>query len=363
MSATIYRYGWETLIEAGIEAAAGYGTAPASGAFIGFSYMRSMTVTVNENVQKINTSNRATGLWTQTQVKGVHEATATLNFWLPDDMSATVNETWILKAPLDEFNVAHDATKWIVPNTGTSVYGANNLQSWTYEIASNKSGDVLGWRLHGSYVNRMTMTINKGEPIMWSYELVCKYAERITAFTNGSATVLADTVPPLNWSGVDISWKGEDDTLAAKTDFNNITITIDNDMAPNHDLVKQTVDRTPSEYIMGFTNGRRITGTLGLNRTTQVGTLWEEILLSATVDATDPNNSINPGELKVVINSIITGGKKIEYTFYNVTIGELPKDIDFTKVQELTIPIEVQYYLFGFTTADTTPPLLWDDES
>lgn len=363
MTATVFYYGWEALCEVGIEANGSYGTPPASGAFMGLSYMRSMTVNINENVQWINTSNRATGLWAQTEVKGPHIATATLNFWMPDDMGATVNETWFLKAPLDEFNVAHNATLWTVPNTGTSIYGANNLQSYSIEIAHNKSGSVTGFRLIGSYVNRMTMTINKGEPIMWSYEIVAQNAKRITAFTNGSATVLASTVPPLNWSGVGVTWKGEDDTGATKTDFTNITVTLDNDMFPNNDITDQSIDRVPSEYIMGYTNGRRITGTMGVNMTTQAGTLWDQIILSATAADTDPSNTINEGELKLTINSIITAGKKFEYTFYKVTIGELPKDIDFTKVQELTIPFEAQYYLWTFTTADTTPPLLWDDQA
>ncbi len=363
MTATVYYFEWEALVEMGIEAAGSYGTPPASGAFIGLSYMRSITININENVQRINTANRAAGLWPQTEVKGPHVATATLDFWLPDDMSATVNETWILKAPLDEFNVAHNATLWTVPNTGTSIYGSNNLQSYSIEIAHNKSGSVTGFRLIGSYVNKMTMTINKVEPIMWSYDIVCQNAKRITAFTNGSATVLASTVPPLNWSGVTVNWKGENDTSADKVDFTNITVVLDNDMVPNYDLTDQTVDRVPSEYILGGNNGRRITGTMGCNMTTQAGTLWDQIILSATTADTDPSNTINLGELKITVNSIITSGKKFEYTLYNVTIGELPKDIDFTKVQELTIPYEAQYYLLTFTTADTTPITLWDDQS
>ena len=359
----IYYYGWESRCETGIEAAASYGTAPLTGAFFALSYLRSMTVNVNENVERITTANRATGLWTQTEVKGAHLATATLKFWMPDDMSATVNETWFLKAPLDEFNVAHDATKWVVPNTGTSVYGSNALQSYTYEIAFNKSGSVVGWRLHGGYVNKMNMVINKANPIEFTYDIVCQYAERITAFTNGAATVLASTVPPLNWSNVTLQWKGEDDALSTHTDFTNVSITLENDLMANQDIVLQTINRVPSEYIMGYTNGRRITGNITVNRTTTTGQKWEEIVLSATAAATNPSATIQLGQLTLQVNSVITSAKNFKYTFYNVVIGELPQDIDFSKVQELTIPITAQYYLWEFTTADTTGITLWDDQS
>jgi len=302
-------------------------------------------------------------MWPTLPVKGTHQATVTLNFWLPDDMSATVNETWILKAPLDEFNIAHDITKWVVPNTATSVYGTYNLQSYTIEVTHDKIGSETGFQFLGSYVNRMTMTVNKGEPIMWSYEFVCQMAKKITTNTNGAATVIGTAlVAPLNWSTTIVQWKGEDDTVATKTDFTNITVVMDNGLEPNYDLVdlSAVASRVPSEYILGY-NGRRITGTMTVNKTTQAGTLWNKIILSATSTDTVPDDSINLGELSIQVNSMITATADIKYTFYEVTIGELPQDIDFSKVQEITIPWEARYYLFVFTTADSSAPALWDD--
>jgi len=366
MTATVYYYGWEVRVEAGIEAAAGYGTAPASGAFIGLSYVRSVSWNINENVENLYTSNRAVFMWPTLPVKGLHQATFTLNFWLPDDMSATVNETWILKAPLDEFNDTYAATKHIVPNAGTSIYGSYNLQSYTVEIVHDKIGSETGFRFSGSYVNRMTMTINKGEPIMWSFEYVCRNAELITTQTNGAASVIGTAaIAPLNWANVVVTWTGENDAAAAKTDFTNITVVLDNGMEPNYDLTDQsaTADRIPSEFILGY-NGRRITGTFTANMTTQAGTLWNKLILGdATTDVT-PDNSVQLGALIIQINSVITVATtaNIKYTFYEVTIGELPMDIDFSKVQEITIPWEARYYLWEFTTADETPPTLWLDE-
>lgn len=358
-----YYYGHECLFEWAVEDPAAYASTPASGAFNGLSFVTGITVNVNENIRRIATASRATGLWPQTEFKGVHQATATINFMLPDDMDSSVNETWILKAPLDEFNVAHDGTDWTVPNTGTSVYGSYALQSYTFEVGFNKSGDIRGWRLQGAYVNRCTMTINKGEKIMWSYDVVCQSAEHITAFTNGSATVLTSTSPPLNWSCVTLQWKGEDDTLATKTDFTNVTINWENNLEPNYDITNMTVDRIPSEFILGYNGGRKITGSITVNRITAAGHKWEEILLSATASATDPSNTIQLGQLSLQMNSILSSGDYFKYTFYNVTIGELPQNIDFTKVQELTLPIEAQYYLWDFKTDDTSAPTNWDDAS
>lgn len=363
-----YYYGWEVICEWAVEAAGSYGTTPGSGDFVGMSLLRDVSINVNENLTRISTAGIAVGLWAQTEVKGLHVATATLNFWMPDDMSSSVNETWILKLPLDEYNTAHDATIWEVPQVlGTLglAYGSNSLQSFTFEMIFAKATDERGWRLSGCYVNRFTLTINKGEPILFTYEIVARNAEHITDMTNGGATVLApDSVYPLSWNCVGVTWTGETGS-ATVTDFTNITLTWENNMEPNYDIVNSsaTAPRIPSEFILGYNGGRRITGTMTVNRVTTANHFWEEILLSATASQTLPDSTIQLGELKLTVNSIITSTKKFEYTLYEVTIGELPQDIDFSKVQEVTLPIEARYYLWQFTTADSSnEPTLWDDQ-
>jgi len=361
MATNPYYYGWNTKFQWAVEDPASYGTNVAAAAYNAQAFMRAITLNVNENIDRYFTAGSTYKFNPATETKGVHTPTATTTFWISKFGTGTaVYDPWILKLPIDYKNEAHDVTLWAIPaNTGTaSEYGnegepnaGNALLSATLEIGQSTS---LLWRLGGMMVDRCAFRCMRGDKAEWTYDWIGQLASRQTAFTSSTAPT-QDTNAPLDFADMTVGWKGEDDAGPTTiTTCTGVEFTINNNLVPLDVLNDQTVERT----IYGIARGpREITGTLHVNRATTTGQHWEEILLSATAAQTNPDTTIQLGELDV------NCGGKAKYYFKEVVIGELPMDASFDKLQELSIPWSARWVYLELTTADTTPPTNWSQTS
>jgi len=118
--------------------------------------------------------------------------------------------------------------------------------------------------------------------------------------------------------------------------------------------------REASDYIVGK---REISGTMQWYKKTTAGQKWREIVYSATIAQTTPDNTIQLGQLTIQINSRTTAEKYLKYIFYDVAVGRIPHDIDFERVQMLTIPWTARYYQGTIDTQNTTGTAGWDNQA
>lgn len=351
-----YYYGWESKVDWGVETESGYGTAvtPTDR----FTYLRSATVNVNENVTREFFIGQSTLRKADSAIKGIHETSGTLVFWLPDDLDATTLDAWFLKMGLDAYNVAFSVDKWQVPNTGTSVYGSNVLPSFTLEIGHDKTSNIRRHIIDGCVVNNFTIRARKGEKV----ECTADYMAQSISMNNTSAfqTLSRSTAAPLGWEHCFIAY-ANDGTETARTDFTAFELTINNNLIPNYDLSTVTPERAVTNFIAGRQD---ISGTATINLTTTTGMDLYDALLNDTSAPYTPTEGVLNKQFNFDIrNSTNPTTQAIEFTIRNVVLGEIPTDIDPTKVQEITFPWTAQYYLLELITPDTSAPTNWSDQS
>lgn len=349
-----YYFGWETKADWGYEDPTAYGDAVT--ATDRFSWMRSATISVNENVTREWFIGSDYYRKADAAIKGRHDVTGTLVFWLPDDLDSTASDIWFLKMPCDAFNVAHDGSKWIIPNTGTSAYGSNQLPAFTLEIGHDKTGKIRRHVISGCVVDSFTMRARAGERIECSADFIGQdiSADNTTAFQ----TLSRSTKPPLGWEHVIISF-ADDGTETARTDITAFEFTIANNLGVNFDL--STV--TPARALTNIIPGRQeLSGSATINFTTTAGMeLYNDLLNDATAPYV-PAEGVKSKQFNFDIkNTTNPTTEAIEWTFRDVVIGELPLDIDPTKITEITVPWTAKYYQLELITLDTTAPTNWDD--
>lgn len=358
-----YYKGWETKGYIAVEDV--YGTASATGAeYVQFAYLRSLSWVLQENLERIYSAGSGYRRGPSDEVKGAQELTAHLEFWMADDFGASGLEPFLVKFPLDKYNVALATNTWSIPETGgnypgDSAYGSYELLPFSLEFGWNKTNNIRRRIITGCYVNSQTFSVSKGEKCLWAWDIVGKHISAPeTAFVGSGAQA---TGPPLDWSHTSISWSGEDDTLTAHTGMTSIEFTIANNLIPLQDLSLSTGLREPSNFV---TDKRDITGTMTWYKKTTTGQKWFQIVASATVAATATDNTINLGEIDVTISSRTTGSRWIKYYLYDVTLGELPEDIDFEKTQECVFPFTARYYKCDIVTSNVANEMVnWNRQA
>lgn len=271
---------------------------------------------------------------------------------------------FLLKLPLDKYNTAVSGTNpgiWAIPETGgtypgDSAYGSYSLLPFSLEFGWNKSGSIRARTLTGCYVNSQTFTASKGEKCVWSWEIVGKDVDTSTAFLGTGAQ---SANKPLDWSGVQITWTGEDEGATAHTGCISVEFTINNQLEMLMDLSQTGQNREVSNYLP---QGREITGSMTWYKKTTAGQKWAEIVFSATAAQTTPDNTIQLGRLDIQINSA-TASRYILYELYDITMGELPEDVDFEKTTEITIPFNARYVAMDIVTDNYQgEPTNWDSQ-
>lgn len=353
---TTYYYGWGEKADLGIEAQAAYGTAVTPTERI--SWLRSGTLTVDENVTREYFVGGDKFRKPDAAIKGKHEVTGSLTFWLPDDLDSTALDCWMLKLPCDAFNVAYATTKWAVPNTGASVYGSNELSAFTLEIGHDLTGNVRKHIVAGCEADSFSMRARAGERIECTLDFIGKDAsmDNTSAFTSLSRS----TGHPLGWEHVVISF-ADDATETARADFTAFEFTINNNLAPNFDLSSVTPQRGLTNIIPGK---QEISGSATINLTTTAGMALYDALMNDASAPFIPTEDVKKKQFNFDIrNTAAPTTQAIEWTFRNVVIGEIPLDIDPTKVVEITFPWTAEYYLLELITPDTTGPTNWSDQS
>jgi hypothetical protein len=297
MAAVVYYYGWESLAEWAVEADGFFGTPPASAAFNGFGYLRSATISVDENVEQTYNIGQTSMRKPDKAVKSVLDATGTLTCWLPDDLDATALDVWLLKMGLDAFNVAFATDRWVIPNTGTSVYGSNVLPSFTLEIGHNKTGAIRMHQLTGCNVDSMTLKARKGEKVELALNIVGKSIKLDEpSYTNGSAT--RSTTNPLMWANCSVEY-GNDGSSIPVTDITGLEITFSNNLIANRALAESSFLIDACDVTTGWT-GSADAAAAATNTTTykeggislalgKTGTSTTACTYTKTITATDIN--------------------------------------------------------------------------
>lgn len=359
MVTQVYYFGWETGAGMGYEwvssdSAISYASAAACTDEI--SWIRGATVAVDENVTREYFIGSSSKRDADDTLKGIHETTGTLTWWLPNDISVVsnnvANDIYMLKLPFDGL-VSHNATSstWSVPSAS---HGSHILHPFSLELGHNKIGTNLTRYLKtsGCVASSFTMRARAGENIECSMDWQgkgCQWLSGGDATSGGMAATTRSTEPPLNF--------GHCSATIASTQLTECTgfeFTIDNNLIPNYALASQG-SRVLSELIPGK---RDITGTLTLNMASGniTNDLFGYILASAggTVPADAPSNNVLSLTVAGVSGSFAVG-------FTNVVFGDLSMDIDPTKVQEISLPWGAeQADLTIWTIHSATIPTNWN---
>lgn len=354
MATTTYNYGWESLAEWGVGVPtndSSFGTSVTPDET--FAYLKSATITANSNTIPYWVVGSAQYRKVSKFIKGQFATTANLTFNMANDMDASCLDAWILKMGLDAFNVAHDGSKWVVPNTGTSVYGSNVLLGFTLEIGHNSAAPRVQ-KLAGCAVDKTTVRARAGEPIEFTMDVISKTATFDNAtYTAGSVT--ASTKPPLTW-GDCTAYYADDGTQTARTVMREWEATIANNLVPVYDLSSSAT----MEFNRMICGNQELTGSFMVDMSTTAGTAFYDALCD---DASAP--FINTTVVDEKETELLMGAASSSWDlrFRKICLPEVPLDIDPSKVQGVTIGWTGQYYLAELNTTDTVAITNWDDQS
>jgi len=355
MTTTTYHYGFESLAEWGVEAPtndSSYGTPVTPDE--GFAYLKSATVTANANTTPLWVIGSGQNRKVSKFVKGEFSTTASLTFNMANDMDSTCLDAWILKMPFDAFNVAHDGSKWEIPNTGTSIYGSNVLQGFTLEIGHNTTGNIKAHILAGCAVDSCSIRARAGEPVEFSMDLISKTATfNNTSFTAGNVT--RSTKPPLTWADCTVYY-ADDGTQTARTTMREWECTIANNLEPVYDLSSSST----LEFNRLICGPQELTGSFTVDMTTTAG---EEFYDALCDDASAPfanTTSVDEKETEILMGAAASSW---DLRFRKICLPEVPLDIDPSKVQAITIGWTAQYYLATLNTTDSSAITNWDSQS
>ena len=243
-----------------------FGTASTTGSeYMQPAYIRSFGWNLNENVERIYVPGSAYRRGPGTEVKGIKTVTASMEFWMADDLGAASGvEPFLAKFALDKYNTAVAATNpgtWAIPETGgtypgDSSYGSYSLLPFTLEVGANKTGDIRVRSITGCYVNSETVKVARGEKCTWTWDIVGKDIDTSTGFVG---TGSQSTAKPLDWSGVRIKWTGEDGNATYHTGCTGIEFTTNNNLEMVNDLSAVGQNREVTGYIP---QGREVSGSM-----------------------------------------------------------------------------------------------------
>lgn len=338
-----------------------YGTASTTaGDYIQPAYVRALSWNNNDNIERIYVPGGSSRRGHEDEVKGRKEVTAHMEFWMADDFGATGEEPFLIKFALDKYNVAVATSTWAIPQTGgtypgDSTYGSYSLLPFTIETGWDKTSAIRRRIISGCYVASETVKLEMGEKVMWSWDIVAQEMTVATSAFVGTGTQA--TGSPLDWSGCRIKWTGEDDSATYHSGCEMLEWTVNNQLEPLLELTGTTQDREVDGYIP---MGREITGTMRWKKKTTAGQQWLDILFSATTAQTSSDTTIQEGDIIAEIAST-TSGCSIKYNLYDIIIGEVPEDIDFSKVSILTIPFSARSITADLVSVNVSSEMTnWD---
>ena len=119
--------------------------------------------------------------------------------------------------------------------------------------------------------------------------------------------------------------------------------------------------RSPSAMIPGTFMG---SGTFKVNLTTASGMTLYRDLADDTGDPIEMQDTSNSKEILFRIRNLAAPTtQKMEWRLRDVQLGQIPKELNPEAVTEVEVPFTFQYYLWTFTTPDTSAPTNFDDQS
>ncbi len=328
------------------------------------AYIQSLSMTVNENVTRNKFVGDGPGRNSATDLKGNHDATANMSFWVSKDMAQTdAQEGYFLKMPIDGSDT-DAANVYTIPDT-TNQYGSDYLKVFTIEAGMNKSGNLIPIQLVGCIVNQMTFHAEEATNCLWTYDMMAIEAKVMTTtgFSVGSAA--KSTEKPFNWGDVLVSYDAVDGTTTMDG-VEMIELIVSNNVGPIRDLANAAaaiMGRSPSMWgLDGDGNGvsRVISGTIRTKMTTATNNgqdWWEQLLGDASGDVLQSETII----LKdIVITLSVDATYYIKYTLHDVVVGTLTEEMERGGIKRITVPYTAQACILTMKMhADNTEPTNW----
>lgn len=356
MANQIFYYGHESLCEIGYQGESLDKTdvTTAVTPTESMAYIRECSIKVNENITHEKFLNGANGRNISTRLKGVHEAEATLKFNVAKDLDQTdAQEGYFLKMAIDG-DVTDASNVYTIPPT-TNEYGADYLKVFTLEAGYNKTSNVICHRLTGCLVNKETMHFEFGKIGEWTWNMLVAKHQMAKSFTAGS--VSESTEKPFTWGDLAVSIGNAGGAVTAIDGIEMFEHIINNNATAEMDLANSSSVRYPTFFTLGI---RQITGTMRVKLSTATDSgqdLWE-ILSGTTTDPTTPSETITLKDLKAYL--YIDGTYYVQYTYHDVTFGQLDDGIPGKEVVKYTIPWTAKAVVLEMKmNASNTEPTNW----
>jgi len=215
--------------------------------------------------------------------------------------------------------------------------------------------------LSGCVVDSFTMRARAGERVECTFDF---FAKQAAAYTSQAFQSLSrSTKPPFGWGHCVISYADDGTETERAGEFTAFEFTINNNITRNYALASDGASTLRRSFYDIIPGRQEISGTATINVTTTSGMdLYDALMNDATAPYV-PAATVKKKQFNFDINNrAAPATQAINWTFRDVVIGEIPMDIDPTKVQEITFPWTASYYQLEIITADVTnDPTNWDD--
>lgn len=331
---------------------------------ITLKYMQSLTINPNENIKSLKMINGGAGINRTTTIKGNHNCTANMSFWIPKDLDQTTPmEVWLLKMGVDGTDTKAESTPdtYTIPDTADQ-YGDGYLKVMTIEAGYNKSGSITAHKLTGCIVNSMTVHAEESETdpeVLITQDMNVLLAEKQTSFTASSLVVASED--PFRWGDCEFQI-GVVDSPAAYDSVNMFDLNIAYPNLKGKMDMSQTSSTTGRRYPTFWALGGRrdISGSFRIDLTTATDNgqdLWEILYNDASGTAT-PTEGVTLRDIRFTMYQDAT--YYIRFYLHDVTIGELPEDIIGENIPSITVPFTATACIMTHTILGTaTSPTNW----
>ena len=326
-------------------------------------YLRSLTITPNENISSYKFVNGGNGRNRTHAIKGNHTCAYNLQFWISKDLDqSTPMEVWLLKMGIDGTDSKVEGTPdvYTIPDSADE-FGDDYLKVMTIEAGYNKASNVIAHRLTGAIVDTMTVHYEQDQEILVTFDGPALFAEMLTAFTSGSLTEASEL--PFRWGDCDIQY-GDAGGAAAFSGITMFEFKIGNKVSGGSFLTNSsgTPRRYPTVWLLGSETDdmREVTGqfTLLLNTDTHNGQdLYEDLYNDATGTATPTEGTVLK-DFQITMNQ--SASQYIRFTLHDVILGTIPSDVIGSGIVKYTIPFTATACVLTHTALGTSSsPTNW----
>ena len=349
-SSTVFGVGFQTDDSTGTVAT---GVTPT----VALAYIQDpVSITINENANSRWYINGGNARNRSGVVKGMHDGTIRFSFAVERTLDEADSDDafWLLKMPIDGSDSVATATYTIPDGATAPEYGTFGLRVMTIETGYNPAASqIMHTKISGVVVNSMTLVVEPGKDILWTYD--CLFCRMEDTSATAATALTESTEPPFKQGDAEIKW-GNAGSAAAITDVERFELTINNNITRRYDINNATSIR----YCNAYSCGRReISGVMRLRLNTAAAQgiqIFEDFYgLDA---ATAPTDTV---VLKDIVLTIYQAASKdIAYTLHDVVIGPaLSFDLTGSDEQVYDIPFTATHCVLVIRATDATAPTGW----